>query len=165
MMPEKLLQWAAEEREKQAAFKHNIRVCMAAGCLSTDSGRVKAALQAEVEARGLNGACQVKGVGCLGLCSLGPLIKVDDHYCRHVSPEDASEIMGSGGMIVMADKACMVDVARYFMEFSMSESWGKCVPCRVGTAQMYGLLTRISKGLAAPGDLPLLEACWKTSAT
>ena len=92
-MPEELLQWAGEERERQAAFKHNIRVCMAAGCLSTGSDGVKAALQAEVEARGLNGACQVKGVGCLGLCSMGPLIKVDDHYCRHVSPEDASEIM------------------------------------------------------------------------
>jgi bidirectional [NiFe] hydrogenase diaphorase subunit len=93
MMPEELLQWAAEEREKQAAFKHNIRVCVAAGCLSTGSDRVKAALQADVEARGLNGTCQVKGVGCLGLCSMGPLIKVDDHFCRHVSPEDASEIM------------------------------------------------------------------------
>jgi (2Fe-2S) ferredoxin len=93
MMPEELLQWAAEEREKQAAFKHNIRVCVAGGCLSTGSDRVKAALQAEDEARGLNGTCQVKGVGCLGLCSMGPLIKVDDHYCRHVSPEDAAEIM------------------------------------------------------------------------
>ena len=66
-------------------------------------------------------------------------------------------IMGSGGMIVMADTACMVDVAKYFMEFCMTESCGKCIPCRVGTAQMYGLLTRITKGLATPGDLQLLE--------
>jgi bidirectional [NiFe] hydrogenase diaphorase subunit len=66
-------------------------------------------------------------------------------------------IMGSGGMIVMADSACMVDVARYFMEFCMSESCGKCIPCRVGTAQMYGLLTRITKGIARPADLQLLE--------
>ncbi len=51
-------------------------------------------------------------------------------------------IMGSGGMIVMDDSSCMVDVAKYFMEFCMSESCGKCVPCRVGTAQMYDLLNR-----------------------
>ena len=49
-------------------------------------------------------------------------------------------IMGSGGMIVMDETSCMVDVAKYFMEFCMSESCGKCVPCRVGTAQMYDLL-------------------------
>jgi NADH:ubiquinone oxidoreductase subunit F (NADH-binding) len=49
-------------------------------------------------------------------------------------------IMGSGGMIVMDETANMVDVARYFMEFCMSESCGKCVPCRVGTVQMYHLL-------------------------
>ena len=66
-------------------------------------------------------------------------------------------IMGSGGMIVMADTACMVDVAKYFMEFCMTESCGKCIPCRVGTAQMYGLLARITQGLATPGDLQLLE--------
>jgi bidirectional [NiFe] hydrogenase diaphorase subunit len=66
-------------------------------------------------------------------------------------------IMGSGGMIVMADTACMVDVARYFMEFCMTESCGKCIPCRVGTAQMYGLLSRITGGIASPADLALLE--------
>ena len=53
---------------------------------------------------------------------------------------------GSGGMIVMDEYSCMVDVARYFMEFSMSESCGKCVPCRVGTAEMYELLSRMCKG-------------------
>jgi bidirectional [NiFe] hydrogenase diaphorase subunit len=66
-------------------------------------------------------------------------------------------IMGSGGMIVMDDTSCMVDVARYFMEFCKHESCGKCVPCRVGTAQMYDLLTRISTGTAELEDLALLE--------
>ncbi|MCS6836220.1 MAG: NAD(P)H-dependent oxidoreductase subunit E [Anaerolineae bacterium] len=66
-------------------------------------------------------------------------------------------IMGSGGMIVMDETSCMVDVAKYFMEFSMAESCGKCVPCRVGTAQMYQLLDRISKGEATLDDLALLE--------
>jgi len=66
-------------------------------------------------------------------------------------------IMGSGGMIIMDETSCMVDVAKYFMEFSMAESCGKCVPCRVGTAQMYGLLDKISKGEATLDDLALLE--------
>ena len=65
--------------------------------------------------------------------------------------------MGSGGMIVMDETSCMVDVARYFMEFCMSESCGKCVPCRVGTAQMYQLLTKITDGDATLNDLALLE--------
>jgi bidirectional [NiFe] hydrogenase diaphorase subunit len=66
-------------------------------------------------------------------------------------------IMGSGGMIVMDESSCMVDVARYFMEFCMSESCGKCVPCRVGTVQMYNLLTKITEFEATPADLAQLE--------
>jgi bidirectional [NiFe] hydrogenase diaphorase subunit len=53
-------------------------------------------------------------------------------------------IMGSGGMIVMDDSSCMVDVAKYFMDFCMSESCGKCIPCRVGTYQMHELLNNIT---------------------
>ncbi len=69
-------------------------------------------------------------------------------------------IMGSGGMIVMDEYSCMVDVARYFMEFCMSESCGKCVPCRVGTAEMYELLSRIVQGRASSADMELLlELC------
>lgn len=66
-------------------------------------------------------------------------------------------IMGSGGMIVMDETSCMVDVARYFMEFCMTESCGKCVPCRVGTVQMYNLLTKITQGRATMDDLAMLE--------
>jgi bidirectional [NiFe] hydrogenase diaphorase subunit len=66
-------------------------------------------------------------------------------------------IMGSGGMIVMDETSCMVDVAKFFMEFCRSESCGKCVPCRVGTAQMHNLLVKISEGRAAMSDLALLE--------
>lgn len=66
-------------------------------------------------------------------------------------------IMGSGGMIVMDETSNMVDVARYFMEFCMTESCGKCVPCRVGTVQMYHLLDKICKGQATSKDLNLLE--------
>ena len=68
----------------------------------------------------------------------------------------AGSMMGSGGMIVMDDTSCMVNVARFFMEFCMSESCGKCIPCRTGTAQMYNLLTKICDGEATHADLDLL---------
>jgi bidirectional [NiFe] hydrogenase diaphorase subunit len=66
-------------------------------------------------------------------------------------------IMGSGGMIVMDDTTNMVDVAKFFMEFCMDESCGKCIPCRVGTVQLYQLLTKIREGKASLADLELLE--------
>jgi len=66
-------------------------------------------------------------------------------------------IMGSGGMIVMDETSCMVDVAKFFVEFCMSESCGKCVPCRVGTSHMHELLRRITTGTATMRDLELLE--------
>ena len=66
-------------------------------------------------------------------------------------------IMGSGGLIVMGDKTCMVDVARFFMDFCMEESCGKCSPCRAGTVQMYRFLDRISNGSASERGLVHLE--------
>jgi bidirectional [NiFe] hydrogenase diaphorase subunit len=70
---------------------------------------------------------------------------------------EAGSIMGSGGMIVMDQSSSMVDVARYFMEFCMDESCGKCVPCRAGTQQMHGLLDKFCQGTATEADLELLE--------
>ena len=66
-------------------------------------------------------------------------------------------IMGSGGLIVMGEKSCMVDLARFFMEFCLDESCGKCIPCRAGTNEIYRLLTRICDGSAVPRDLDNLE--------
>ena len=66
-------------------------------------------------------------------------------------------IMGSGGMIVMDDTSCMVNVARFFVEFCMTESCGKCIPCRAGTAQMFTLLSRFCDGSGTMDDLHLLE--------
>jgi bidirectional [NiFe] hydrogenase diaphorase subunit len=66
-------------------------------------------------------------------------------------------IMGSGGMIVMDNKDDMVEVARYFMEFCVDESCGKCVPCRTGTVQIHGLLTKVTDGVATEQDLEKLE--------
>jgi len=65
-------------------------------------------------------------------------------------------IMGSGGMIVMDEDNCMVDVARFFMEFVQEESCGKCVPCRLGTKRMLEILERITTGLGEEGDIEKL---------
>jgi bidirectional [NiFe] hydrogenase diaphorase subunit len=66
-------------------------------------------------------------------------------------------MMGSGGMIVIDDTSNMIDMARYFMEFSMEESCGKCAPCRVGTIQLYNLLGKFQQGDATEEDLSTLE--------
>ncbi len=66
-------------------------------------------------------------------------------------------IMGSGGMIVMDEDTCMIDVAKYFLKFLSGESCGKCSPCREGITHMLSILTRISKGKGREGDIELLE--------
>ncbi len=66
-------------------------------------------------------------------------------------------IMGSGGLIIMDDTSDMVDVARFFMEFCMDESCGKCVPCRVGTKMMYDLLSKVCSGKGTLRDIERLE--------
>jgi NADH:ubiquinone oxidoreductase subunit F (NADH-binding)/(2Fe-2S) ferredoxin/NAD-dependent dihydropyrimidine dehydrogenase PreA subunit len=74
----------------------------------------------------------------------------------------AGSIMGSGGMIVMDDDTCMVDLARYFLKFTVEESCGKCNPCRVGTRHMVETLDKICNGEGEPGDLEKLEFLAKT---
>lgn len=66
-------------------------------------------------------------------------------------------IMGSGGLVIMNDRSCMVDVARFFMDFCRDESCGKCIPCRVGTSQMLRILERICSGSAVMEDLDTLQ--------
>ena len=66
-------------------------------------------------------------------------------------------IMGSGGLVVMDDTSCMVDVARYFLAFTQKESCGKCTFCRIGTKRMLEILTRITEGRGKEGDIELLE--------
>jgi NADH:ubiquinone oxidoreductase subunit F (NADH-binding)/(2Fe-2S) ferredoxin len=70
-------------------------------------------------------------------------------------------IMGSGGMIVMDEKTCMVDIARYFLNFTQQESCGKCPPCRLGTKQILQILKRITEGKGREGDIELLESLGK----
>lgn len=74
----------------------------------------------------------------------------------------AGSIMGSGGMVVLDETACMVDVARYFLDFTALESCGKCTACREGTRHMQAILTRITQGRGKPDDLTLLEEVGRT---
>lgn len=75
----------------------------------------------------------------------------------------AGSMMGSGGMIVLDESTCMVDIAKYFLEFLTDESCGKCVPCREGIRQMIHTLTRITQGKGQEGDIELLEELAETA--
>jgi NADH:ubiquinone oxidoreductase subunit F (NADH-binding) len=87
--------------------------------------------------------------GCLPAESLD--LPVD-----YESLSQAGSIMGSGGLVIMDENTCMVDVARYFLAFTQAESCGKCIPCRLGTRQMLKILEDITKGRGRPGDIDLL---------
>ncbi|HLB74689.1 MAG TPA: NADH-ubiquinone oxidoreductase-F iron-sulfur binding region domain-containing protein [Sedimentisphaerales bacterium] len=88
--------------------------------------------------------------GCIPAAYLDTEIDYD-------SVQQIGAIMGSGGLIVMDENTCMVDVARYFLEFVQSESCGKCTPCRVGTKKMLAILERITRGQGNIDDLDVLE--------
>jgi len=88
--------------------------------------------------------------GCIPADSLDTLVDYE-------SLTKLGSIMGSGGMIVMDDSTNMVEIARFFMEFCMDESCGKCIPCRAGTVQMYHLLEKISQRKATARDMAKLE--------
>jgi NADH-quinone oxidoreductase subunit F len=70
---------------------------------------------------------------------------------------EAGSMMGSGGMIVMDDRTCMVDVARYFLRFLTEESCGKCTPCREGLKQMLAVFDGLVSGTGRPGDIERIE--------
>ncbi len=79
-----------------------------------------------------------------------------DHPVDYESLASAGSIMGSGGMVVMDENTCIVDIARYFVDFTQRESCGKCMPCRLGTKQMLEILEDITRGKGRPGDIDLL---------
>jgi bidirectional [NiFe] hydrogenase diaphorase subunit len=99
MTLEELQEIAKIEKEREEGFQHRINVCVAAGCLSCQSGVVKEALEKEVSRRGLESWCEVKGVGCLGLCTAGPLIAIepDGPLYQGVQVSDAGEIIEALG--------------------------------------------------------------------
>ncbi len=88
--------------------------------------------------------------GCLPASMLDTPIDYDNLIA-------AGSMMGSGGMIVMDEDNCMVDIARFFLDFTVDESCGKCTPCRVGTRRMLDILNRICEGKGEDGDIERLE--------
>jgi len=80
-----------------------------------------------------------------------------DYNIDYESLKSAGAMMGSGGLVVMDEESCMVDMARYFMDFIQDESCGKCVPCRIGTRRMLEILERICAGEGKDGDIQTLE--------
>lgn len=104
---------------------------------------------------------QIKAVqmgGPSGGCIPGDQLDIPVDY---ESIQAAGAIMGSGGMIVMDESACMVDMARFFLQFTQDESCGKCVHCRIGTARMLEILNRIIAGEGREDDIELLEELGK----
>lgn len=97
-------------------------------------------------------ACQTGGPS--GGCLPAELLDTSVDYDSLIA---VGSMMGSGGLIVMDENTCMVDVARFFLEFTQEESCGKCVPCREGTKRMLEILERITKGEGVDGDIELLE--------
>jgi NADH-quinone oxidoreductase subunit F len=93
--------------------------------------------------------------GCLPASKFDMHIDFDALY-------EAGSMMGSGGMVVMDDSTCMVDVAKYFLNFLQDESCGKCVPCRLGVNRMLEIITDITEGRAKPGQIDLLEELAET---
>ena len=92
--------------------------------------------------------------GPSGGCIPASLIETEIDYDNLIA---IGSMMGSGGLIVMDEDTCMVDIAKFFLEFTVDESCGKCTPCRVGTKRMYEMLDKISKGQATMEDLDKLE--------
>lgn len=106
---------------------------------------------------GIEGGRKLKAVqtgGPSGGCIPASIVETPVDY---ESLGKVGSIMGSGGMVVLDETDCMVNVAKYFLEFTKSESCGKCVPCRVGTKRLLEILTRITEGRGREGDLDLLE--------
>jgi ferredoxin len=97
--------------------------------------------------------------GPSGGCIPGSMLDLPVDFDRLT---EVGSMMGSGGMVIMDDRTCMVDIARYFLEFLKEESCGKCAPCREGIKRMLEILNRITSGDAHPGDLDTLEYLAKT---
>src|SRR5512136_1040385 len=83
--------------------------------------------------------------------------ELQDTIIDYESINKTGAIMGSGGLVVIDDSTCMVDVARFFLDFTQKESCGKCTFCRVGTKRMLEILSRITEGKGKDGDIELLE--------
>ncbi|HDO34899.1 MAG TPA: NADH-quinone oxidoreductase subunit NuoF, partial [Nitrospirae bacterium] len=106
---------------------------------------------------GIEGDRRLKAVqtgGPSGGCIPAGMIDISVDY---ESLAKAGSIVGSGGMVVLDETDCMVNIAKYFLEFTQAESCGKCVPCRIGTKRLLEILSRVTDGRGRPGDIDLLD--------
>ncbi len=106
---------------------------------------------------GIEGDRALKAVqtgGPSGGCIPGELLDIEVDY---ESLAQVGSIMGSGGMVVLDETNCMVNTAKFFLEFTQAESCGKCIPCRIGTKRLLEILDRITSGKGKEGDIELLE--------
>ncbi len=106
---------------------------------------------------GIEGGKDFKAIqtgGPSGGCIPAELLDTEVDY---ESLAHAGSIMGSGGMVVLDENTCMVNTAKFFLEFTQAESCGKCTPCRIGTKRMLEILERITSGKGKEGDIELLE--------
>ncbi len=158
-MYERLEEITLAEQEVAARFPHTVNVCMAAGCMSSQSGAIKEALDKEVEVNGLERWCRVRGVGCMGLCANGPLVSVDadnptETLYHHVVPEDAPDIVGALDGPPVARLHCPTNVPFFQRQQKIVlENSGRIDP------------ERIEEYIAADGYTALVKAITEMSPT
>ncbi len=138
-----------------------------AGLVEVPTGLTLGELIEDIGGGAPDGAGRIKAVltgGPSGGCIPAELFHLPVDF---ESIADAGSIIGSGGMVVMGEDACMIDVARYFTGFTLAESCGKCTPCREGLRFMHETLSRIAEGRGTMKDIELLEevALWVKSAS
>lgn len=156
MTVDELEKIADTEKESCAQCPNYLHVCVAAGCLSSQSDQVKESLEAQVKAKGLEGICRVKGVGCMGLCAAGPLVSQPSKNIMYqgVTPNDSADIVDA----VAADKPvqrlhCPTDIPFFTRQKKIVlENSGAIDPERIeeyiaadGYAALHKSLTNLSR--------------------
>ncbi len=134
MTPEELGEITAKQEDEERQFKHRLHVCTAAGCISSGSDKVKAALEKEVKDRGLEHQCKVKGVGCMGLCANGPLVadKPRNVMYQNVTEDDAADIIKSLDSEPVARLECPTDMPFFRRQVKMSwKTAAESIPSRL----------------------------------
>ncbi len=164
MTLEELQDIAKAEQEKQSVFKHRINVCVAAGCLSCQSDLVKDALQKEVVRRGLEGTTKVKGVGCLGLCTAGPLLSVDDKTLyKGVKASDASDILDALGGSPVGRLDCSIQTPFFTRQHKIVlENCGRIDPEHVDEYLAVGGYQSLNKALTSMTPSEVIEQITKS---
>jgi len=158
MTPEELSEIASTQQEAVLRFKHRIHVCTAASCLSSGSDRLKQDLTKEVVSQGRDKQCQVKGVGCMGLCVKGPLVAVkpDNLMYQNATPQDAADIIKSLDATPVARLECATDQPFFRRQVKIVlENSGRVDPEKIGdyiAANGYEALLKVLTEFS-PGEV------------